>query len=606
MFKCNFKAYEGDEKYIFVSYSHADADIVYPIIERLNEEGYRVWYDDGIVPGSEWPENIAAHLDKCTTFIFFASPNSVASDNCKREVNFALSRKKNFFTISLVPTQLSLGLELQISTQQNILFYEYKDIVKFYDTLFFATSLAECKRCTDKNIPDVKEAESEASNEKESSNKSANSNKQKKFLFIGFGAAMAIIAAIVIIAVCSSSTIKFDDYTQYAPTETYAYFSNKDIDSKFMKKLSRMKLVECLTFERCRFSSDVDLSDLKCLSKIDTFTVVDCNLPDYSFLEKMTSLETLGIDNASLTGLNDIPSKNLMYVNLSNVEDVPLSAFSSSDSLYRLDLVGCSLRPDSFKPLSSELTVLIISDCGLTETDFLKDSNLSNLNYICLSNNNISEVGFITDSADSLFHLDLSGNPLSETSLKAVQHCAELQYLDMSGVPMEDLSIIGHMRNLEYLDLSSCGISDLSNGSLQTKSLLDLILADNEITSLAPLCELSHSESGLEIFNISHNPVTSYEGLPKKISFDYFFAYDTNISEGDAFEYLSGCSFNNLITNYFDGIEKIDVVNTLVAVDCPAGKAGVVEESNCMFVKTSMSSAAMDETIAENAYNVLD
>lgn len=115
MFKCNFSAYEGSEKYLFISYAHKDSDMVYPIIERLNAEGYRVWYDDGITPGSEWPENIAIHLENAETFIFFASPNSVSSDNCKREVNFALSRNKKFFTISLVPTELTLGLDMQNS-----------------------------------------------------------------------------------------------------------------------------------------------------------------------------------------------------------------------------------------------------------------------------------------------------------------------------------------------------------------------------------------------------------------------------------------------------------------------------------------------------------
>lgn len=43
-----FKAYEGDEKFIFISYAHKDSETVYPIIEKLNADGYRVWFDDGI------------------------------------------------------------------------------------------------------------------------------------------------------------------------------------------------------------------------------------------------------------------------------------------------------------------------------------------------------------------------------------------------------------------------------------------------------------------------------------------------------------------------------------------------------------------------------
>ncbi|MBQ1488402.1 MAG: toll/interleukin-1 receptor domain-containing protein, partial [Lachnospiraceae bacterium] len=51
----NPRPYEGKEKYIFISYSHKDTDRVMPIISRLMNEGFRVWYDDGISPGTEWP-----------------------------------------------------------------------------------------------------------------------------------------------------------------------------------------------------------------------------------------------------------------------------------------------------------------------------------------------------------------------------------------------------------------------------------------------------------------------------------------------------------------------------------------------------------------------
>lgn len=46
-------AYEGSENYIFVSYAHKDTEEVFPIMESLRRRGYRLWYDDGIAPGSE-------------------------------------------------------------------------------------------------------------------------------------------------------------------------------------------------------------------------------------------------------------------------------------------------------------------------------------------------------------------------------------------------------------------------------------------------------------------------------------------------------------------------------------------------------------------------
>ena len=35
-------------KYIFISYSHMDRDRVFPIITRLYENGWHIWYDEGI------------------------------------------------------------------------------------------------------------------------------------------------------------------------------------------------------------------------------------------------------------------------------------------------------------------------------------------------------------------------------------------------------------------------------------------------------------------------------------------------------------------------------------------------------------------------------
>ncbi|MEJ2087913.1 MAG: hypothetical protein P8Y69_05460 [Gammaproteobacteria bacterium] len=43
-----FPAYRGEEPYIFVSYSHADAESVYPDLAWLHEQGINVWYDEGI------------------------------------------------------------------------------------------------------------------------------------------------------------------------------------------------------------------------------------------------------------------------------------------------------------------------------------------------------------------------------------------------------------------------------------------------------------------------------------------------------------------------------------------------------------------------------
>ena len=95
------RAYEGNKPYIFVSYSHRDSNIVLSYIEKLYELKYRVWYDEGIAPGSEWPKNIEDHLKGCECVLIFVSKDSLVSINCENEVKSALELGKEIIEVSL-------------------------------------------------------------------------------------------------------------------------------------------------------------------------------------------------------------------------------------------------------------------------------------------------------------------------------------------------------------------------------------------------------------------------------------------------------------------------------------------------------------------------
>ena len=103
-------AYEGKEPYIFVSYAHKDSAAVFRLVEQLNERGYRIWYDEGIEPGSEWPEYIANHLLGAEMVLSVLTPSAVNSVNCRREINFALSKNKPVLTIYMEDIELPVGL----------------------------------------------------------------------------------------------------------------------------------------------------------------------------------------------------------------------------------------------------------------------------------------------------------------------------------------------------------------------------------------------------------------------------------------------------------------------------------------------------------------
>ena len=84
--------------YIFVSYSHKDDLRVAPILDRMVQEGFRIWYDEGIEWGSEWPDSVAAHLKNSAVCIAFHSETSVLSTNCRQEIRYALKYNKTVFS----------------------------------------------------------------------------------------------------------------------------------------------------------------------------------------------------------------------------------------------------------------------------------------------------------------------------------------------------------------------------------------------------------------------------------------------------------------------------------------------------------------------------
>ena len=100
-----FKPYEGNRPYLFISYAHKQSEEVVSTIRILHEKGWRLWYDEGIPAGSDWPANIAAHMQGCAGVIFFESERALESPNCYSEMSTAYRLKKPCMVVRLEDTQ---------------------------------------------------------------------------------------------------------------------------------------------------------------------------------------------------------------------------------------------------------------------------------------------------------------------------------------------------------------------------------------------------------------------------------------------------------------------------------------------------------------------
>jgi class 3 adenylate cyclase len=118
-----FDAYQGEEPYVFISYSHEDAAMVFKEIKRFHDGGCNIWYDEGIDASEEWPEAVAKAILDCAVFVVFITPKSTDSINCRNEINLALNEGKAFLAIYLEETELPPGLRLRMGDLQAIFRY---------------------------------------------------------------------------------------------------------------------------------------------------------------------------------------------------------------------------------------------------------------------------------------------------------------------------------------------------------------------------------------------------------------------------------------------------------------------------------------------------
>jgi len=117
-------AYEGDEPYVYVCYSHDDARSVISEIAWLSQKGIHIWYDEGIPAGSRWSDELAARIRGSAAFLYFVSESAVRSNHCINEVNFVADLDVPTLSVYLQETRLPDGLKLMLGSTQTIRRYD--------------------------------------------------------------------------------------------------------------------------------------------------------------------------------------------------------------------------------------------------------------------------------------------------------------------------------------------------------------------------------------------------------------------------------------------------------------------------------------------------
>ena len=105
---------EGDQSYLFISYSHQDVDFLHEITALFDKEGIRYWFDSGMYAGAYWRKVITEHLKNASGCLFLCTENSCRSDNVLDELAFAKSYR--IILMTLIDGTFEVNDEIKLMT----------------------------------------------------------------------------------------------------------------------------------------------------------------------------------------------------------------------------------------------------------------------------------------------------------------------------------------------------------------------------------------------------------------------------------------------------------------------------------------------------------
>lgn len=491
-----FKPYEGKEPFIFISYAHKDWQAVMEIVTDMHDRGFRIWYDEGIEVGSDWTECIASHLADASLMIGFVTEAYMASDNCRREMNYAVQKKKKIINVYLEPTTLTPGMELQIGGIWALMKYSFPSEEHFYMKLYEAPVLrledfgtnAEAisvPRAAEKITEQVKPQQEAKTKVKKQAKPDVieakivqDSDKDQKKRKWKTKITVSVIAFLVVAIAVLWGVGRYTGFidrlaNQYFPSKIEIVALPGDTVAQF-----RNDIFEQVARDYCgKAEGDISVAELAGLTSL--YICGD----QFSFTGAFLGLDVKA--NDAQTTVTDAFGVEIT-VNRGELTDL-------SDLQYFVGLTGLGV---SFQSLTGLSTLPL---CGLESLDVSGNrigslegvGNLPKLSELYADGNVITDIGDL-GTCSSLSTLYMNGsNPSSLSSLKGLPALSRVR---MSNCTYAELKAILISGSLTEVELHSCDLTGDLFDMLDGKKLAIVKLFDCQMSNIGDIDKLKASE----------------------------------------------------------------------------------------------------------------
>lgn len=291
----------------------------------------------------------------------------------------------------------------------------------------------------------------------------------------------------------------------------------------------------------CKFGDSVAVCsnlefDFKKLNvKLSTLKIVNPSsslVLEKDFLKNvgLESINSLYIENAVITKIDKNAFRNLseltnIKITNSKLPDIHPDTFVDCTNLRTLNLAGSSLQKFDYVK-SESIEELDISNCSLIKISNANFDNLSELVYLNLAHNFITQIELSTFSnVINLEEINLSHNQIASIPSNLFENNTQLDTLDLSYNPLKKfrMSVVSDM---EKLVLKGCKLTEFNSNSSKNLDLLAYLdLSDNQIPylqqdALSPLTELEYVDLSNNSLTFIHPDTFKFNTKLQKIILD--------------------------------------------------------------------------------------